>query len=387
MSHQVLDIIAKSAPHNKWIKENTIFLTVSGSRSFGTNLPESDTDFKGITISTKEYFFSSYKTFEQAELKDPHPDTVIYDIRKFFKLATSNNPNCLEMLYTDPSDHIIVDSIGQELLDHKQEFLSKRVKNSFLGYSLSELSKLERHKKWIDNPIKEPPTRKSLGLPEQTLIPKDQLAAVTAEIQKHMDRIRFDFMDNLDEINKIDIRKTMAEMLAELQISKEDQWLSAARIIGLSDNFIELMQRERKYSAAKKEWDKYQDWKKNRNPKRSALEEKLFYDPKNASHLIRISRMGEELLLTGKMLVKRPDAKELIEIRLGSWSYEKIIEYVNAKHKRINELYDSCTILPNEPDKIKLDNLCISLIEKSLSKYSWYKVKKIISHLNEKFSL
>src|SRR5208283_1997006 len=70
----------------------------------------------------------------------------------------------------------------------------------------------------------------------------------------------------------------MTEMLATLKISTEDQWLSSARKIGLSDNFIEIMQKERSYKNQKAQWDKYQDWKKNRNPERAAMEEKFGYD-------------------------------------------------------------------------------------------------------------
>lgn len=379
--HDVLDRIVKNIPHYSWIENNTVLLVRHGSHAYGTNIDTSDEDFKGVAIPTKEYFLGSAKRFEQAELKAPDPDAVIYDIRKFFNLAAECNPNIIEVLHTAPEDHFIVDPIGEIILEHKNDFLSKKIKHTFLGYSVAQLKRIKTHKKWIMNPPKEPPTRQSLGLPEQTLIPQDQLMAASAEIQKELDKFQFDFMEDLDEPTKISIRSTMTEMLSELKITSEQQWMSAARKIGLSDNFIEIMQKERQYTGAKREWDQYQNWKKTRNVKRSELEEKFGYDTKHAYHLVRLIRMCREVLLTGKVVVKRPDFKELLFIRNGGWTYEQLIEFAEQQEQELNELYNLCTILPKSPDKEKLDKLGIKLVEKSLSKYSFYNIRKQLSNL------
>lgn len=361
-----------------WLKRNTVFLVRHGSHAYGTNVASSDEDFKGIAIPPKEYFLGTLVKFEQAELKTPDPDTVIYDIRKFFNLATECNPNIIEVLHTDASDHIVVDPIGEIILEHRNDFLSKRIKQTFMGYSVAQLKRIKTHKKWIMNPPSKPPTRSELGLPEQTLIPQDQLTAAQAEIQKELDRFQFDFMEDLTEPTKIGIRSTMSEMLAELKITTDHQWMSACRKIGLSDNFIQIMQRERAYTSLKREWDQYQSWKKNRNPARASLEEKYGYDTKHAYHLVRLIRMCREILQTGKVIVKRPDREELLTIRNGAWSYEQLIEFAEKEEVELNDLYSKCTLLPKIPDRQKLDKLCIKLVEKSLSKFSWYNLKKDI---------
>ena len=364
--HEVLDLIVKRSPHLKWIDDGTVLLVLHGSHAYGTNTETSDEDFKGVAIPTKEYFFGYTHKFEQAELKAPDPDAVIYDIRKFFNLAASCNPNIIEVLHTDPADHFIVTPLGQKILDHKDAFLSKRIKHTFLGYSVSQLKRIKTHKKWIMNPPKSPPTRASLGLPEQTLIPQDQLVAAFAEVQKELDRMQFDFMENLEESTKIEIRNNMATMLAEMKITSDEQFGAAARKIGLSDNFIEIMQKERQYTSAKREWDQYQNWKETRNAKRSALEEKYGYDTKHAYHLVRLIRMCREVLMTGKVIVKRPDREELLAIRNGAWSYEELIAFAEREELLLNELYNTSTVLPKVPDQAKLDNLCIELIEERL---------------------
>jgi hypothetical protein len=228
------------------------------------------------------------------------------------------------------------------------------------------------------NPPSTPPTRAELGLPEHTLIPQDQLAAAYAEVQKELDRFQFDFMEHLDEPTKIEIQNTMTTMLAELKITSEDHWAAAARKIGFDDNIIQIMQREREYTTRKREWDQYQNWKKTRNPARAALEEKFGYDTKHAYHLVRLIRMCREILTTGKVIVKRPDREELLAIRNGAWNYDQLIEFAEREELELNSLYTTSNILPKVPDKDKIDKLCIELVEKSLSRYSWYNIQKFL---------
>lgn len=361
-----------------WINYKTIYLTLHGSRAYGTNTVSSDEDFKGVCIPPKEYYIGG-KRFEQAELHDP--DAVIYEFRKFISLAAACNPNIIEVLFVDPKDIIYIDSIGEELLANRESFLSKRIRYTFSGYAVSQLKRIRLHRRWIMNPPSKPPTRKDLKLPERTLIPKDQLAAASAAVQKEMDRFNFDFMEGLDESTKIGIKNTMSEMIAELQITSEDQWMASARKVGLSDNLIDVMQKEREYTSKKREWDQYQNWKKSRNPARAALEEKFGFDTKHAYHLVRLIRMCGETLTTGKVIVKRPDREELLAIRDGAWSYDQLIEFAESEEKRLNELYKTCDILPKTADKHKLDKLCMRLVERSLSKYSWYNIRKIFNRI------
>jgi hypothetical protein len=381
MQNQLFDIIFKNSPHLKWVRQRTVLLVRHGSHAYGTNTESSDEDFKGIIIPPREYYLGTVNRLEQIELKAPNPDCVIYELRKFFILALDSNPNIIEVLHTDQSDHLVVDEIGEIILDHKYDFLSKKAKHTFLGYSVSQLKRIKTHKKWLMNPPSQPPTRKEMGLLEETLIPQDQLAAVQAEIQKELDKAQFDFMDHLDETVKIAIRTNMSDMLVSLKITSDDHWMAASRKIGLSDNFIEIMKKEREYISRKREWDQYMTWKTNRNPARAALEEKYGYDCKHAYHLVRLIRMCREILTTGKVVVKRPDREELLSIRNGAWSYDKLIDFADSQEKELNEIYNTCNVLQKVPDKVKMDKLCVTLVEKAISNYSGYSIKKKINSL------
>lgn len=94
--------------------------------------------------------------------------------------------------------------------------------------------------------------------------------------------------------------------------------------------------------------------------------EKFGYDCKNASHLIRLLRMGIEALLTGEINVARHDAKQLKEIKCGEWSLEK----VKSEAERLQHLLDNAFVkcdLPARPDFQKAEQLLISILKSRIS--------------------
>lgn len=368
MSHKTLDIIAQASPHLSWIKDRTILLVRHGSRAYNTYIEDSDEDFKGVTIPPEKYFYGFRNVFKQAELKDPNPDTVIYDLRKFFGLAAACNPNIIEVLFTDPSDHILVTKLGETLLEHRDAFLSKRIKYTMCGYAYDQLRRIELHRRWILSPPKELPSRESLGLPAEPLITKEQYDAASATIQKELEKFHFDFLEDCPEATKIAIRNAWHEMLVELEITTDDQWLSAARTIGLSDNFIEIMQQERMYRNKREEWNKYTKWLETRNPERHALEVKYGYDTKHGYHLVRLMTMAEEAMTTGKVIVKRIlDRERYLAIRRGEMPIDELLDFAKRTEKKLENLYITTKILPDKPNFNKLEDLCVSMVRSSFA--------------------
>jgi predicted nucleotidyltransferase len=64
--------------------------------------------------------------------------------------------------------------------------------------------------------------------------------------------------------------------------------------------------------------------------KRKALVDEHGYDCKNASHLIRLLRMGIEVAETGKLIVyRRDDAAMLRNIKTGGWTLDSVKEYAD----------------------------------------------------------
>jgi predicted nucleotidyltransferase len=329
-------------------------------------------DYRGFGIPPKEYFLGYQKVFENYVQNEP--DLTIFELRKFFRLALENNPNVLEILFTNPEHHIYVDPIAQKILDNKHLFLSKKAKHTFSGYAVSQLKRIQRHYSWIMNPPKEVPSREEFGLPTNPILPKSQIDAVNAAIRKQLDIWNWHELENVEPNVRQAIQDQFETMLREItqwhwKDIDDNKWLSAANQIGLDSNFIELMVKERSYAGKLKEWNQFQDWKKNRNKTRAELEEKYGYDVKHGMHLVRLLRMCKELLETGQMNVYRKgiDADELIYIRNGGWKFIRIIEFAETMEKEINELY-SKSVLPNKPDYDKIEKLCIEIVQEWISK-------------------
>lgn len=95
--------------------------------------------------------------------------------------------------------------------------------------------------------------------------------------------------------------------------------------------------------------------------KRKALVERHGYDTKNAAHLIRLLRMGIEFLRDGEMNVLRHDAAELLAIKHGEWSLEKVKAEAERLFVRAEGVYDRST-LPAAPDREKVNALCVEVV-------------------------
>lgn len=347
-----------------WLKQRTILLVNHGSHAYGLSTPSSDLDVKGVVIPPREYLLGFTEHFEQAESKDPF-DMVVYEIRKFFSLAADCNPNIIEVLWTDDADVRVSTPAGERLREARAAFLSKKARFTFAGYAHAQLKRIKLHHRWIENPAPEKPTRAQFGLPERTVIPADQLAAAQAAINKKLAAWNFDDMSDLDPAARLAVQRAMSEMLAEISVSASATFNAAARSLGYDENFIELLDRERRYTSQLREHDSYMTWKRQRNPKRAELEAKFGYDTKHASHLVRLMRMCREILLTGKVIVKRPDREELLGIKNGAWSYEQLLAWADEQEKSLDELYAN-TSLPRTPNRAALQALCIELVEQSL---------------------
>ena len=234
------------------IEEHTILLGYRGSISHGTYIPSEregidDKDTIGIIVPPEKYIYGLSK-FEQIEEQKEEWDTVIYEIRKIFRLLLKANPNVLSLLWLEKNDYIKVTPLGQRIIDNRDLFVSKQAYHSFSGYAYSKLSHIEKN-----------------------------------------------------------------------------------------------------------------IFKGYMGEKRKALVERVGYDSKNACHLIRLLRMGQEFLTEGRLYVKRKDAPELIDIKEGRWELDKVKEVADKEFALVKEAYIHSK-LPDQPNFEEAEKLCVDII-------------------------
>jgi len=124
--------------------DRVIYRCVVGSRAFGLDTDESDTDRRGIYLPPADLHWSLYGVPEQLENDRPvgwDGEECYWELQKFITLALKANPNVLECLYSP-----IVETatpLAQELLELKPIFLSKLVFQTYNGYVMSQFKKMQ----------------------------------------------------------------------------------------------------------------------------------------------------------------------------------------------------------------------------------------------------
>lgn len=93
---------------------------------------------------------------------------------------------------------------------------------------------------------------------------------------------------------------------------------------------------------------------------RAASKEKFGYDTKDAMHLVRLMRMGVEILEGKGVIVRRHDADELQAIRNGEWALSKVLNHAEEMKRRFAEL-ELETTLP-EKQQFELANKLMGML-------------------------
>ncbi len=223
-------------------------------------------------------------------------DYMVYELRKFIVLAKDCNPNIIELLYIDESDVLFSTTAWEKLRERRDLFLTRRAKHTFSGYATAQLKKIRGHNKWLQNP--QPVER--------------------PEPAKYL---RVKFIEGLGEQEVFD---------------------------------------QRAYDDAHRSWKQYWEWKENRNPTRAAMEADFGFDGKHATHSIRLLKMGHEILSGAGVQVKRADREELLAIRRGEWSFERVTQYADELMAQMDELYETAP-LPHSPDVKAINDLMLEI--------------------------
>jgi predicted nucleotidyltransferase len=390
MKQELFNLIQSKAPGSI-----PLYLVVRGSHAYGTNLPTSDTDYAGVFVQDMDSILGmSYVE----QVNDDNNDSVIYELRRFLELLAKNNPTILELLNTPEDCVIYKDPAFDVIFENRDKFLTKVCSQSFGGYAVAQIKKARGQDK-KQNWEKDKVTRKEVldfvyVIEGEKSIPwKDwsdgrfdekfcgvvnvpnarDTYALFYDMDAHMA-----FSELIPEKTREVFKNTRKESglpmgLGFKGLIKVDEGLNAAESNSLRLSSIpkglkpicNIIYNKDGYTQHCKDYKSYQTWLEERNEQRwvdvQSHGQKI--DGKNMMHCRRLMDMAREIAEGKGIIVRRPNAQELIDIRQGKVDLQSLIDHVEAEIKAVDELYKNST-LPDSVDTKLVEDILINTRKK-----------------------
>jgi predicted nucleotidyltransferase len=310
----------------KDILDRTILLTYGGSHAYGTNVAGSDIDLRGVCLETPKELIG-LQNFEQ--YLDNVNDITIYGFNKIIKLLINCNPNVIEILGSKDENIFIKTEIGQLLIDNADLFISKRCINSFGGYAIAQLRRLQNALARDRYPQKEKEKHIKNSIEQQF---------------EHFKRNYAKFDENsiilhIDKSKKVDFD---TEIFMDIKLKKYP-------IRDFKGIYSEISNIIKNYESLN-----------HRNNKKSEIS--LY---KHSLHLIRLNLMLIDILKGKGIKTFREDKDFLLDIRNEKYTFEEIFKMVDEYEKEIKELIKT-TKIPEKPDLKEIEKLVIQINRKAI---------------------
>ena len=388
MKQELFNLIEQKSPGAR-----PLYLVIRGSHAYGTNIETSDTDYAGVFIQSMDNILgSSYKE----QINDDKNDIVIYELRRFLELLASNNPTVLELLNTPEDCVIYKDPIFEKVLENRDKFITKICAKSFGGYARQQISKAKGQNK-KQNWEKDKVTRKDLldfcyviegekSIPIKNVLDErgyDQkfIGVVNIPNSRDMYAAFYDmkahecFSESVPEKDREEFKefyksggKSVGLGYKGLIKKGEGENVAESNQLRLSNipkgevaSFVFSYNKDG-YSQHCKDYNSYETWLNERNEARwvdvKSHGQKI--DGKNMMHCRRLMDMAREIGEGKGIIVRRPNAQELIDIRKGKVDLQSLIDHVENEIKEVDKLFNESN-LPESVDKDFVNNLIIDI--------------------------
>lgn len=335
-----------------------LFEALSGSRAYGTDLPHSDTDLKGVFILPETEF---YGLGYLPQVANETNDEVYYELRRFVELLLKSNPTALELL-ASPADcvrycHPLFGAFRVE------DFLSRLCRASFAEYAVAQIRKARGLNRKINHP--EPPQRKSVldfcyvtagagAQPVAGWLSRRNLAARQCGLTNvpHLPDLYALFVDDTPD------QRHGYRGLVHDPATSQDVQLSA--VPKGQEPVAYLSFNRNGYSTSCRVWREYQEWEQKRNPERyqNTIGHGRNYDAKNMLHVFRLLGMALDVATTGQLRVRRPNREFLLQIRRGEFGYEQLMAEADALLAQVDAAF-AASALPQMPDQKAAEQLLV----------------------------
>lgn len=339
------------------IEPYIIFKCVTGSNAYGTNLPTSDKDFKGVYVLPPDYIHAVDfdPDWEEVKVKNPkkNEETTYYEIRKLLRMLEENNPNTLEIFNLPPECIVYKHPLFDFVLNCEKDFITKQCYNRFLGYANEQIGKArgqDKKQNWEKSRVE----RKTVldfcytfagagTVPIKTWIQENKFKQEHCALSK-MEHMSFMYAVYYDWALTLGYRGIVSNEETANGVSE----LSSTPLGAEPICYIQF--NENGYSHHCKEYKSYQTWIKERNTQRwvdvKSHDQKI--DGKNMLHCVRLIMMAEDIAEGRGIVVRRPEAEYLKSIRRGDVSLDDLIKWSSDKLAALKDKFDKSDL----PEKV-----------------------------------
>lgn len=305
---------------------------IFGSHLYGTSTKNSDTDLKEVYLPTWEQITlgkietRSVTSTGKNTSKNTSNDVDIekMSLHKFIKLALEGQTMAFDMMHAPDNMLIVSSPIWEEIVKNKQKFYSKNI-NAFVGYVITQAAKY--------------------GIKGSRL---DSAKCVLDWLEQQ---------PKTEKIKNCDLKTFPLTEHSKLIINNPPEYFSVC-----GKKILLTFSVQYAYGIVSSFYDKYGE-----RAKRASVNDGI--DWKAISHAFRIANQVRELFTTGTMTMPRPEAKFLIEVKLGQHSYNDIIGKLENLVCEIKELRNKSDF-PDYPDQEFWNNFITRIVEEYIIPYS-----------------
>lgn len=310
----------------------SLMLTQFGSRVYGTEVPSSDQDFKGIFLpASRDILLQSVpETIQQNTKKDKSAkntaedkDVELFSYQKYLDLLMSGQTVAIDMLFTPSSFYEQApDNWWTIIQNNKHRFISAQAA-SFVGYCRTQANKY--------------------GI-------KGSRIKAMREIIEFIST-----KGGVSKIGELDMTFMPQNSFTDIIHIKGPR--------GLEEPHLQCCNRKIPFHAsvkyAKEIFQKIFDEYGHRA---RLAESNEGVDFKALYHAVRVAEEAKELLLTGHITFPRPEAPLLLKIRKGEMPYAQVADIIENGLVAVEEAKTK-SVLPASPDVEYANELIVAAYE------------------------
>lgn len=313
------------------MKERAIIVKmIFGSHLYGTNTPDSDMDYKGVFLPTKDEIllgripknFSETTGNDRSKNTKNDEDSELFSLHEFIKLACEGQTVALDMLHARDNMILEKSEIWDQIILNREKFYTKNLK-AFVGYARRQATKYGVKGSRLD---------------------------AANEVKEIMERtIRWGVATKLEEVwDKLPVNEHCHF------IEDSPNGVKQYQVCGKTLQSKESL--EHALEIVNKFYNSY-------GSRAKMASENKGIDWKAVSHAIRAAHQVEELFTKRTITFPLTNAYFIRSIKCGELDYQtKVGPYLDGMMEKVERLSEENT-LPDQPDRKFWDDFIKETVE------------------------